>query len=73
MAKKKGQLSDAFSKHKGALHKQLGVPEDESIPMAKMMKAAQAGGKMGMRARAALNMMRAKGKGKSKSKGKGKY
>jgi len=26
-------MQKAFSKHKGALHKQLGVPEDETIPM----------------------------------------
>jgi len=68
MAKKKGQLSDAFQKNKGALHKQLKVPEGETIPMDKMMQAAKSGGKEGMRARAALNMMRAKGKGKKGKK-----
>lgn len=40
-------------KHPGALHRQLGVPEGEKIPAKKLAKAAQAGGKLGKRARLA--------------------
>lgn len=40
-------------KHPGALHKQLGVPAGEKIPAKKLAKAAQAGGKLGQRARLA--------------------
>lgn len=38
-------------KHPGALHKQLGVPQGQKIPAAKLAKAAHAGGKLGERAR----------------------
>ena len=34
-------------KHKGALHKQLGVPAGEKIPAKKLEKAAEKGGKLG--------------------------
>ena len=40
-------------KHPGALHRELGVPEGEKIPEAKLEKAAAAGGKLGQRARLA--------------------
>jgi hypothetical protein len=40
-------------KHKGALHKELGVPEGKKIPEKKLEKAAKAGGKLGKRARLA--------------------
>ena len=40
-------------KHKGALHKELGVPEGKKIPAKKLEKAAKAGGKEGKRARLA--------------------
>ena len=40
-------------KHPGALHKQLGVPQGEKIPAAKLAKAASSGGKLGARARLA--------------------
>lgn len=39
--------------HKGALHKQLGVPAGEKIPAKKLAKAAEKGGKLGKRARLA--------------------
>lgn len=39
--------------HKGALHKQLGVPSGEKIPAKKLDKAAKAGGTLGKRARLA--------------------
>lgn len=38
---------------KGALHKELGVPEGTKIPKSKLTKAAHAGGKEGKRARLA--------------------
>ena len=41
-------------KHKGALHKELGVPEDKKIPEGKLEKAAKAKGKEGRRARLAM-------------------
>jgi hypothetical protein len=40
-------------KHKGALHKELGVPKGKKIPAGKLAKAAKAGGKLGKRARLA--------------------
>jgi hypothetical protein len=40
-------------KHPGALHEQLGVPQGQKIPAAKLAKAAQSGGKLGQRARLA--------------------
>ena len=38
---------------KGALHKELGVPEGKKIPAKKLAKAAHAGGVLGKRARLA--------------------
>jgi hypothetical protein len=52
MASKKQWIAGAI-KHKGALHKQLGVPEGKKIPAGKLNKAAKAGGKLGQRARLA--------------------
>lgn len=51
-------------KHPGALHKQLGVPQGEKIPEKKLSKAAQAGGKLGQRARLAETL-----KGMKKARG----
>jgi hypothetical protein len=39
--------------HKGALHKELGIPQKDKIPAATLDKAAHAGGKLGKRARLA--------------------
>ena len=50
MAKK--WISGAIKKP-GALHKELGVPQGQKIPKAKVAKAAKAGGKLGQRARLA--------------------
>lgn len=38
---------------KGALHKQLGVPQGKKIPAGKLAKAAKAGGTLGRRERLA--------------------
>lgn len=40
-------------KHPGALHKQLGVPQGQKIPAAKLQAAASKGGVLGRRARLA--------------------
>lgn len=52
MADKKKWIQKAHIK-KGALHKELGVPEGKKIPAKKLAKAAKAGGKEGKRARLA--------------------
>ncbi len=41
-------------RHKGALHRELGIPTGEKIPASKLAKAAKAKGKLGRRARFAL-------------------
>jgi len=41
---------------KGALHRQLGVPEGEKIPAKKLAKAAAKGGTLGRRARLAQTL-----------------
>jgi len=43
-------------KHKGALHKELGVAEDKKIPAKKLEKATHAKGKEGQRARLAVTL-----------------
>lgn len=40
----------------GALHSQLGIPQGQKIPADTLAKAAQAGGKLGQRARLAEAM-----------------
>jgi len=49
-------------KHKGALHRELGVPEGRKIPASKIREAASKGGTLGRRARLAqtLGKMRKK-------------
>ena len=51
----KDWMQKAFSKNKGGLHKALGVPKGEDIPVGKMEDALQAGGKKEKMARAAVN------------------
>lgn len=55
MAEKKKWIQKAI-KHKGALHKQLGVSEDKKIPDKKLNVAAKKGGKLGKRARLAKTL-----------------
>ena len=43
-------------KRPGALHRDLGVPEDEKIPKSKIKAAAKEGGKVGQRARLAITL-----------------
>lgn len=40
-------------KHPGALHKEMGVPEGQSIPKGRLAAAANRGGTLGRRARLA--------------------
>jgi hypothetical protein len=58
--KKKGSSSKKWIqnavKKPGQLHKDLGVPEGEKIPEGEIAKAAKRPGKVGQRARFALNM-----------------
>jgi len=57
LAENKGKfwIQKAIQK-KGALHKQLGVPEDEKIPAKKLAAAAEKGGKLGRRAKLAQTL-----------------
>ena len=41
---------------KGKLHKELGIPLKKKIPKATLRKAAKAKGKLGKRARLAINL-----------------
>jgi hypothetical protein len=47
-------------KHAGLLHRMLGVPKGEKIPIKKLRRAAKAKGVLGRRARFALNMHKAR-------------
>lgn len=48
-----GKFIQAMNMKKGALHKQLGVPQGEKIPAKKLAAAAEKGGTLGRRARLA--------------------
>jgi hypothetical protein len=48
-----GAMNGGEGPKKGALHKELGVPEGKDIPKSKLAKAAKAGGTLGRRARLA--------------------
>lgn len=45
-------------KHPGALHRDLGVPQGQNIPAAKLATAAKKKGKVGQRARFAMTLKR---------------
>ena len=50
-------IQRALKKHKrGALHKQMGIPAEEVIPLRKLESAAKKPGLLGKRARLALNL-----------------
>jgi hypothetical protein len=54
---KKNWIQKAIdSKHKGKLHKDLGVPKDKKIPSSKLDAAAKKGGKIGKEARLAKTL-----------------
>lgn len=50
----------AAIKRPGALHKALGVPEDETIPVEKLKAAAEKGGRLGKQARLAMTLRKLK-------------
>jgi len=52
---KKNFIADMHLK-KGALHKEMGIPADKTIPQNRLEKAAHAGGKLGKRARLAQTL-----------------
>ena len=56
MASKKPFWISSAIKKPGALHRQLHVPAGKKIPLAKLKAAAMKPGKLGQRARFALNM-----------------
>jgi len=62
MAKKRSKrgkrwIQKALRKHKkGALHRQLGIPEGEVIPLLLLRDAAKEPGLLGQRARFAINV-----------------
>ncbi len=45
-----------IAKHKGALHRALGIPEGQIIPLATLHKAADESGHVGHMARMAITM-----------------
>ena len=49
-------------KHKGALHKELGVPQGQKIPAKKLAAAAAKGGVEGKRARLAQTLGKLRGR-----------
>jgi hypothetical protein len=58
MAKKsKRWIQRALKRHKrGALHRQMGIPQGETIPLRSLQTAAKKPGLLGKRARLALNL-----------------
>lgn len=46
----------AMHMKKGALHKEMGVPEGQKIPRKRLLAAAKKGGTLGKRARLALTL-----------------
>lgn len=56
----KGHWMEHVHPKKGALHKEMGIPEGEKIPAAKLEKAAHVGGLLGKRARLAEEYRKAK-------------
>ncbi len=54
--RRKKKWIQATHLRKGALHRQLGIPAGERIPVSLLHEAAQAPGKLGHRARLALTL-----------------
>ena len=68
MAERKTKFIQKAIKKPGALHKVLGVPEDEKIPKSKLEAAAKKGNtKLAKRARLALTLEKMPHKGAKKS------
>lgn len=62
-------IAGAISKP-GALHTQMGIPQGQKIPQAKLAKAASSPGKLGQRARLAETLEHHIGRGIEDSLGK---
>lgn len=58
MAAKKEKWISGAIKHRGGLHRSLGIPEDQPIPKAQIEKAAAKPGKIGKQARLAETLGR---------------
>jgi len=58
-------MARAFSKNKGQLHRDLGIAQDKVISLATLVVASKRKGKVGQRARAALNARRANTKNRT--------
>jgi hypothetical protein len=56
MAKKSSKFIQKAIKKPGQLHRDLGVPQGEKIPVSKLRAAVKKPGKVGQRARFALNL-----------------
>jgi hypothetical protein len=54
--------------NKGALRKELGVKEGQTIPQSKLEEAAQKGGTLGRRARLAMTLRRLRSRAKKSLK-----
>jgi hypothetical protein len=71
MAERKEKFIQKAIKKPGALHRQLGIPEDEKIPKSKLQAAAKKGNtKLAKRARLALTLEKLPHKGAKKSSAK---
>lgn len=55
MARRKRWIAGAV-RHRGALHRALGVPLGQRLPLSLVRRAARAPGKLGRRARLALTL-----------------
>lgn len=62
MAQGKKNWIQGAVKKPGQLHKDLGVAQGKKIPAGKLQAVAKKGGKVGQRARFAMNMKHIKGK-----------
>ncbi len=68
MAERKKKFIQKAVKKPGALHRQLGVPEDEKIPKSKLRAAAKKGNTtLAKRARLALTLEKLPHRGRKKS------
>jgi hypothetical protein len=68
MAQRKEKFIQKAIKKPGALHRQLGIPEDETIPKSKLKAAAKKGNtKLAKRARLALTLEKLPHRGRKSS------
>lgn len=65
----KKQWMQGAVKRPGQLHRDLGVPQGKKIPISKLRTAARRKGKVGQRARFALNARKVAGRRKKRRRG----